>query len=248
MIGGVIAFISSQVAHFSELAPQLKEKSIDITNSLQQWIRKTFNVPVAKQNATISQAADNSKQYVGQTLGTLFGVISVVVLLPIYTFLILYYKPLFLNFFYEVFDNEHEAKVADVLNEAKGAIQGYIVGLLIETAIVAVLNSAALMLLGVKYAILLGVVGAVLNLIPYIGGIIAIALPVVMSFLTGDGRYTTPLLVVVAYSIIQFLDNNIIIPRIVSSKVDVNAFVTIIIVLLGGTLWGLQVCFWQYPL
>lgn len=247
LIGGIIAFISAQVAHFSELAPELKEKSTELANTVQSWVRRTFNVPISKQNAMIAQAAENSKQYVGQTLGTLFGIIGVVVLLPIYTFLFLYYKPLFLNFFYEVFEDKHEEKVADVLSETKGAIQGYIVGLLIETAIIAVLNSVALLILGVKYAVLIGVIGAVLNLIPYVGGLIAILLPVIMSFLTGDGGYTTPLLIVAAYSVIQFLDNNIIVPKIVSSKVDVNAFVTIIIVLLGGTIWGVSGMFLAVP-
>lgn len=247
LIGGIVAFISTQIAHFSELAPELKQKSTELSHAFQHWVLNTFNVSIAKQNAMVAQAADHSKQYIGQTLGTLFGIVGVIVLLPIYIFLILYYKPLFLNFFYEVFEDKHEEKVADILNETKGAIQSYIVGLLIENSIIAVLNSTALLILGVKYAILLGVIGAVLNLIPYIGGIIAIALPVVMSLLTGDGGYTTPLLIIACYAVIQFIDNNILVPRIVSSKVDVNAFATIIIVLLGGSLWGVAGMFLAVP-
>ncbi len=98
-----------------------------------------------------------------------------------------------MNFFYDVFDSRQEQKVSEVLTETKNAVQSYIYGLLIETLIVAVLNAAALLILGVKYAILIGVIGAILNLIPYIGGLVAIALPVLMSLVTGEGKpHNTP--------------------------------------------------------
>lgn len=247
IIGAIAAFISTQLAHFGQLGPQVKSRGLELLANLQNWVQETFQIPLTKQNAMLQAGLKSSQSYLGQTLGTIFSIIGVVVLIPIYTFLILYYKPLFLNFFYEVFEDRHEKKVAIILNETKNAIQSYIVGLLIENAIVAVLNSIALFSLGVKYAILLGIIGALLNLIPYIGGVIAIALPVLMSFVTGDGGYLTPLLIIVSYSIIQFIDNNFLVPRIVSSKVDVNAFVTIIIIILGGSFWGVSGMFLAIP-
>lgn len=244
---GVIIFISSQLASFSELAPQLQQRGTAILEQATGWVESTFNVKKAVQMQKLNQAMQSGQAYIGQTLSTVMGIIGVVVLLPIYTFLILYYKPLFLSFFYEIFEHKHVEKVTEVLNETKSAIQKYIQGLLIETLIVATLNSVALLLLGVKYAILLGIIGALLNLIPYIGGLVAIALPVLMSIVTGDEGFTTPLLIIAAYGLIQFIDNNIIVPRIVSSKVEVNAFFSIVIVLLGGALWGVAGMFLSIP-
>ncbi len=132
------------------------------------------------------------------------------------------------------------------MQETKNAIQSYMVGLLLEAIIVAVLNSAALLILGVQYAILLGVIGALLNVLPYIGGIIAIALPVIIATITKDG-YSTQLGIIVAYAIIQFIDNNILVPRIVSSQVKINALVSIVIVLLGGAVWGVSGMFLSIP-
>jgi len=120
------------------------------------------------------------------------------------------------------------------------------VGLLLEAIIVAILNSAALLILGVEYAILLGVIGAILNMLPYIGGIIAIALPLLMATVTKDG-YSTQLGILVAYLIIQFIDNNFLVPRIVSSKVQINALVSIVVVLLGNALWGVPGMFLSIP-
>jgi predicted PurR-regulated permease PerM len=112
--------------------------------------------------------------------------------------------------------------------------------------IVSTLNSAALMILGVKYAILLGFVGGILNMLPYIGGIIAISLPVIIATVTKDG-YTTQLGIIAAYLIIQFIDNNIIFPRVVSIKVQINALVSIVAILLGNALWGVSGMFLSIP-
>jgi predicted PurR-regulated permease PerM len=156
------------------------------------------------------------------------------------------YKTLILNFFYEVFSAENQQKVGEILAETKAAIQSYIVGLLIETGIVAVMNSCALLILGVPNAILIGVIGAILNLLPYIGGIIAIALPVLMATVSFDG-YTTQLLIIAAYALIQFIDNNLLVPKIVSSKVQINALVSIVIVLMGAAVWGVPGMFLSIP-
>lgn len=242
----VMFFLSSQISQFGKMLPQLEEKSMSLLHDLQDWLTSQFGISSEKQVSMAKDAMSGGKAYIGKTLNTLVGMLTFFVLIPLYIFLLLLYKPLILNFIYEVFEEDNEEQVADILQETKTAVQSYIVGLLIETLIIAVLNSAALLILGVEYAVLLGVIGAILNLIPYIGGIIAIALPVLMSLITGDSL-TTPLLIVGAYSLIQFADNNIIVPRVVSSKVSVNALISIIIVLLGGNLWGVSGMFLSIP-
>jgi len=67
-----------------------------------------------------------------------------------------------------------------------------------------------------------------------------------MATLTKDG-FTTQFLVVGAYALIQFIDNNILVPRIVSSKVQINALISIVIVLLGAALWGISGMFLSIP-
>jgi AI-2 transport protein TqsA len=239
-------FLSTQITHFFDDLDAMKQKSLELTHQLQQWLQSKFGLSLQKQSQMLSEAANNSKAIIGQTLNGLLGILSVVFLIPVYTFLIMLYKTLILNFIYEVFSEENQQKVGEILKETKSAIQSYIVGLLIETSIVATLNSIALLALGVRNAILIGIIGAILNLIPYIGGIIAIALPVLMATLTKDG-FTTQLLIIGAYAIIQFIDNNILVPRIVSSKVEINALFSIVIVLMGAALWGISGMFLSIP-
>jgi AI-2 transport protein TqsA len=246
VILGVMYFLSSQIAHFFDDLDAIKAKFWSLVHNLQDWLQATFGISTKKQLQMLNEAANSSKAVVGQTISGLMGVFSVVFLIPVYTFLIMLYKTLILNFFYEVFSEENKEKVGEIIGQTKSAIQSYIMGLLIETSVVAVMNSAALLILGVPNAILIGVIGALLNLLPYIGGLIAIALPVLMATIAMDG-YTTQLLIVGAYLLIQFIDNNILVPRVVSSQVQINALFSIIVVLLGGALWGISGMFLSIP-
>jgi predicted PurR-regulated permease PerM len=245
-VATVFYFLSTQIIQFGDSLPMLQKKFEEITIDLKNWIQGTFGVEITKQEQMLKDALNNSQAILGRTVNSVLGTLAIVFLLPVYIFLMLFYKALILNFLYEVFSEENSKKVSDVLSETKTAIQSYIVGLLIEMIIVAAMNSTALILLGVKYGILIGCIGAILNLIPYLGGIIAIALPVLMATVTKDG-YSTQLGVIVAYIVIQFIDNNILVPRIVSSKVQINALMSIIVVLLGNALWGLSGMFLSIP-
>ena len=246
VVAGLAYFLSSQIAHFFDNVDAMKQKLSELLVIIQRWLEQSFGIGAQKQMQMVNEAVNGNKAVIGQTLSGALGILSVIFLIPVYTFLLLLYKTLILNFLYEVFSEENQMKVGQILTETKGAIQSYIVGLLIETGIVAVMNSCALLILGVQNAILIGVIGAILNLLPYIGGIIAIALPVLMATLTMDG-FSTQLLIIAAYALIQFIDNNILVPRIVSSKVQINALVSIIVVLLGASLWGVPGMFLSIP-
>ncbi len=246
LLAGLLYFLSSQIIQFGDMAPLLTQKFNQISTNLQTWVESTFGITLEKQLQLLRDAASGGKALAGRTVSGVLGIFGILFLIPVYIFLLLFYKPLILNFIFEAFSKDNSGPIADILSETKSAIQSYIVGLLIEASIVAVLNSIALTVLGVQYGILLGVIGAILNLVPYVGGLIAIILPVLMATLTEDG-YTTQLLIIGAYMLIQFIDNNILVPRIVSSKVKINALASILAVLLGGALWGFSGMFLSIP-
>lgn len=250
VLAGILFFIGSQVSKFVDMLPQLKQKAHELGQEGLTWLSKTFNITTPKLTNWIEEQKAKGMQsasgIVGIALGSISGLFVGLFLLPVYIFLFLFYKPLLLTFISKLFSKEKHKVVSDVLNETKGLIQNYLIGLMIEMCIVATLNSVALMLIGIKYAILLGVIGAILNLIPYIGGIIAIALPMLMGLMTDSP--ISALYVFLAYALIQFVDNNFLVPKIVASKVKVNALVSIIVVLIGGALWGVAGMFLSIPL
>jgi len=246
VVAGIMYFITAQMLNFSDSFPQLKIKFNEHFKELQHWVAVNFNFQVSKQQKLLNDAFNGGQALLGKTVGGAFGVIGFFVLIPIYVFLLLFYKTLIINFLHEVFAEENVNRVSEILDETKTAIQSYMVGLLVEALVVATLNSIALMLCGVQYAILLGVIGALLNMLPYIGGIIAIALPVLIAIVTKDG-FSTPIAIVAAYTVIQFIDNNFLVPFLVSSRVKINAFFSIVVVLLGGALWGVSGMFLSIP-
>jgi predicted PurR-regulated permease PerM len=171
----------------------------------------------------------------------------VLFVIPVYVFLILFYKPLLLDFFHQLFGADHKTTVSEIINQTKTVIQKYLSGLIIEIIIIAVLNTAGLMILGIEYALLLGIIGALLNVIPYIGGIVAVALPMIIALITKDSPMYA-LYVLAIYYAIQLIDNNYIVPKIVASKVKVNALVSIVVIFAFGALWGIPGMFLSIPI
>ena len=246
VIAGIFYFLTKEIAGFSDQLPVFKKKLADMWSNIQHEVGSYFGISKSKQTQYIDEAGKGLKPILGTAAGGLMSVIGLMVLMPVYTFLFLFYKDLLLNFLFEIFANADEKEVRVVLTQTKGAIQSYMFGLVLEALAVAAMNTTALLILGVDYAVLLGVLGALLNVLPFIGGIIAIALPVLIATVTGDG-YKTQLLIIAAYVVIQFIDNHFLVPYLVASKVKINALVSILIVLLGGQLWGISGMFLSIP-
>lgn len=246
---GLFYVISTQISIFTETYPQLKEKFNATTTDLVKWVSNTFNIRVSKINTwtkeTQTEAINNFA--IAETLSEVGQMLMTGLLLPVYLFMILYYKPLLLDFIRKLFQAEHHLVVVEVLTNSKKIIQSYLVGLCFELIIMAVLNSVGLLLLGIDYAIILGILGALLNIIPYLGGIVAIALPMIIAFVTKDSL-SYPILVLIVYLFIQFIDNNYIVPKIVSSRVQINGLISVIVVIIGGAVWGVSGMFLSIPL
>ena len=249
VITGLMVALSMQLAQFSDDVPKLRENLNDVYNQVRRWIRSEYNLSYKEQAKYMKQAQAQTLDGLqgASSLGVIVGPLGTLLLLPIYVFLLLYYRTMLLHFVVCLFAEQHTARVREVLSETRSIIQSYVVGLLLETGCVAVLNSVGLLLLNVQYAILLGVVGAVLNLIPYIGGVIAIGLTILITFIN-QPEIGTLVGVAIVFTVVQFIDNNLLIPLIIGSKVQVNALVFILGVLLGGALAGVSGMFLSIPL
>jgi predicted PurR-regulated permease PerM len=241
--------ISTQISIFSESYPQLRDKFNIMTEDFLQFISQQFNIPHAKIDAFI---IDSENQFINNfsfqdKLTVVCSLLISITLVPVYLFMILYYKPLLLEFVHQVFKTKYSIPVQEVLVSIKRIIQSYLVGLFFEMIIIAILNSIALLIIGIDYAIILGVLGAVINVIPYLGGIVSISLPMIIAFVTKDSLSYT-VIVFCVYILIQFIDNHFIIPKIVASRVKINALISIIAVLVGNAIWGVAGMFISIPL
>jgi predicted PurR-regulated permease PerM len=246
----VIVLLSNQIAHFFDDLPALKEKSNDLISSLQNWINDTLHIAVKKQNQYIEETKENLKDQaptiVGVTFASLFGILSFSILIPIYVFLILYYRGIIKKFLIGVCTNGTKEQVTGVLEESTTVAQAYMTGLLIETTIVFTLNVIGFLILGIQYAVFLALLAAILNLIPYVGILVANIICMITTLISSD-NIADVIWVGVILALVQLFDNNFGMPVIVGTKVRINALVTILGVLLGGSLAGVPGMFLAIP-
>jgi len=246
---GMFYVVSSQITMVTETYPQLRDKFSIISKEIVHWVSGKFKIRESNITEWLSDTENDAinKFAIGEKLTEAGRILVTTMLLPVYIYLMLFYKHLLLDFIRKIFRSIHHIAVVEVLLNSKKIIQDYLVGLFFELIIIAVLNSVGLLLLNIDYAIFLGITGAILNIIPYFGGIIAIALPMIIAFVTKDS-YMSSVLVFVVYLFIQFIDNHLIIPHIVSSRVKINALVSVVAVLIGDAIWGIPGMFLSIPI
>jgi len=251
IISAFCVFLFSQASQFSESWPILVDKFSGVLNETTRWVSDYFDVNPGKIHTWILNTRGEllhiSNEAIGQTIITVGTGVMILFLIPVYVIILLYYHRLLIEFIHRVFGSSDQKQVSEIVSQTKTVIQRYLVGLVIEAALVAIMNSAALLILGIDYAILLGIIGALLNVIPYIGGLVAVALPMMIALATKSTAWYA-VYVMVIYYIIQLIDNNYIVPIIVASKVKINALFSIIVVFAGNALWGISGMFLSIPL
>jgi predicted PurR-regulated permease PerM len=245
------ALIYSQAVSFADSWPILVDKFTVLINQSISTVSEYFNIRPRLIHAWITKSQHEliniNTALIGETIMSVGSVVMTLLLVPVYVFVILYYQPLLIEFIHRLFKKDHQIQVGEIVTETKSVVQHYLLGLIIEAIIVGALNAAGLLLLGIQYALLLGVLGAVLNIIPYIGGFIAVGLFMMVALVTKTSAWFA-VYVFGIHIFIQIIDNNYLVPKIVASKVKINALFSIIIVLIGNELWGVPGMFLSIPL
>ena len=251
LIAAVAFFLSWQIGGFVSDIDTIKKNLSIHWDNLSKWISSKTHYSVEQQLGIIKQQSSKlGSNITGQiqgALASLSGIFIFLGLLPIYIFLIMFYRNLLLRFVYMWFAEDHHSKVEEALRETEVMVKFYLVGLAIQIAYLTVLLSVILMLFGIKHAILIGVTFAILNLIPYLGALIGNLIGVILTLTTSQEMWQIwAVLGTIAF--VQFLDNNILMPRIVGSKVKVNALASIVGIVIGGTMAGISGMFLSIPL
>ncbi len=242
VICGILWFIVYQVISIGSNGTNLTGKFISIFETIQEWINEQFGIRPTEQMDRLNKQGNewlsNAGTYLAAAFGSIGGILGSAVLVPIFSFFLLYYRDFFRAFFFKAFRSTPKEKVAATLQKIYDVVQSYLLGLLTVMAIVAILNSVGLWLMGVEYAWFFGTLASLLMLLPYIGIAIGSILPAIFALATKDS-YWYAVGVIVWFQVVQFLEANIITPNIVGSKVSINPLMSIIAIILGGILFGM---------
>lgn len=241
IFGLLIYFFVQQAQSFASDVPKLREQVANKMEVIQSYIEKKTSISEEKQ---LQVARENFKEQLhasGEYLLTFFTAtgtfIAMLALIPIYIFFMTYYRDKFEQFILRVTHPDQHTHLKEVIERIAVMTQSYLRGLLLDIAILSVLNSTGLLLLGIPHAILLGVLASVLNIIPYVGVLIGSMFPVIMALITKDSIWYAVGAAGVC-TFVQFIDNNFITPKVVGSSVSLNPLSTLMVLIIGGLIWG----------
>src|SRR5215212_9864729 len=170
---------------------------------------------------------------VGANVANVFSMAAVVLVATI--FAVVRPSPL-VNGFVAFFPAGRRERVREILEKMYKAVQGWILGQLAAMFIIGVLFTVALLLIGVPFALLLGILAGLLTFIPFIGPLISIIPPILLALAQSP---VSALLVVLAYLAIQAIESNLIQPIVMSRAVSLHPAVIVFALLIMGTLFGL---------
>ncbi|MBD3749503.1 MAG: AI-2E family transporter [Sphingobacteriales bacterium] len=237
VIGLFAYLVSVQLADLTQNLPNLQERFNTLLENGHRFIEDKFGLNIHEQQNLFQKGVTNASSYISTILLSTSGVIATIIQIPVYVFLFLLYRNNFRNVLISYFPIK-KSDDKNWMHQIKRVIQGYVSGLLLVIAIIATLNSVGLLILGIPYAIFFGVFSAILTIIPYIGNFVGASLPVIMALITKDSAWYA-VGVIGVYLLIQFLEGNLITPKIMGNKVSINALSAIIALLIGGKILGI---------
>lgn len=248
-VSGIFTFISAQVLSFQKDFPLLESKFLQLVEDLKLFAREDLrlNEDVIQENFTpmLNNLMAALPKVVGMMVSFFSNSLFIAGFTFIYILMILVYRDNISYFFSKSFKGIGGTSKYKIASNTQTVIRSYITGLMMEVLFVAVLITIGYSIVGVKYAILLAVISAILNLVPYLGFISAGIISMVISFATDSAN--AALWVGVIALVVHLIDSNIFLPAVVGNKVSINALVTVIAVFTGSLIWGIPGMFLAVP-
>ncbi|PKV75415.1 AI-2E family transporter [Pontibacter ramchanderi] len=250
LFAGLLVLLYKQLSVFLTDFPELKDKALANIDLLQAHIDRKFGDDNQSNERWLRMQVNNALDLSGNAITSILlattSTVTKFALMPVYIFLMLYYRNKFEVFLFKALPSHRHGKVKVMIDEISSVTKRYMGGVVIVILILCFLNSAGLLIIGVEYAILLGIVSAFINFIPYFGTLIGGAVPLLYTLVVqGDPQKT--LAVLLFFLVVQFTENNILTPNITGSRVNINPLFTILSIIVGGMLWGLPGMFVAVP-
>lgn len=238
---GIGVLVYSQATKLAQDLPAMEKKMQTFKAKTEHYIGQKLNIPKEKQEQLVKKQINSMSESAGSTLknivGGFIGMIGSAVMVLIFTFLFLYQREKYESFFIQLCDKTPPEEAKKMIHKISKVSQSYLTGRVLSILIFTVLFTSGFLIIGLKNAFLLAFIAALLTIIPYVGSIIGGLFPFAVALITEDSSSVAvgALAVIV---IIQGIDNYFIEPYIIGGEVNISGFFTILILLIGGLLWG----------
>lgn len=248
MIGGQLSKNTTLTNIMSDISSYLNTNSFS-TSSIEDTL-KNLNIPfIDNLEPYIIQIVTTLQKYIMTNLGSMTSNIMsigssiasffIAIIISIY---ILkdseYFIALWKKLYYLIFRESHVGKnFSEIFRLINEVFSKFIRGQLLEAFCVGVLSSIALSIVGIDYAIVIGLISGICNMIPYVGPLVGTILAAVMGLLSGSPIKV--IYAIIAMLVVQQIDNNLLAPKIVGDSVGLHAVFTMMAILVGGNVGGL---------
>ncbi|VAW60252.1 hypothetical protein MNBD_GAMMA08-742 [hydrothermal vent metagenome] len=233
--------LSAQLSSLQSQLPIVWQSITTMGNDISQHIVSSLGLEMQSSGITqhfFSQANDWGKTALIEGSNVLISLSVLIILVPIFTFFLIRDFRNFRNHLLDKLPNSSFEMGWLIYYRVARQLQEYIRGILIQSGIMSVITTISFYAIGLDSPLLLGLVAGVLNLIPYVGPLLAMVLPVLLAL----GHSPIELwLVGAAVSVIliaQIIDNIIVIPAVVANAVNLHPLVVIVGIIVFGNLFG----------
>jgi predicted PurR-regulated permease PerM len=237
LLAGLVLLLVWQISLFSKDAPAIISKLETVFQQFIQWLSNTTGIAIDQQGKQSADMFTSIGNLLLSGTNAIINTLFIFFLVPVYTALFLYHRKVFIHFLKSVTPSAYQHQLDMIVQQTIHTYFNYIKGMVLVYIIVGILNSIGLFALGVKHPLLFGMLCAIMTIIPYVGIIVSALLPISVIWLdTGNIWY--PIGVVAVFSFVQYLEANVIFPKVVGTQLHVSTFAMLVAIIAGGIIWS----------
>lgn len=234
----------NETVELIESLPDYAETVREESNYWNRWYEETVPEDVRLNieshlddlGGVVGGAAQSAVMATFGTVRRVFGFIAGLALLPLWTFYILKDQRRGLDFFYNLWPKNIQADVRNIVGIADRILGAYVRGQILLGLVVGVVTFLGLYFIGVEYAVPLAVLAGIFEMVPILGPWISGVAGVIVVLATDPGKIWA---VVILFVVIQQLENTFLVPKIQGDAVDLNPAIIMILLVVGGAVFGL---------
>jgi predicted PurR-regulated permease PerM len=234
-------FFYIELSHIFNDLPAISQKISERLHDLSLSLKDTgIHIPDHIDKAFVSDWVQHHNNLIMDFISGLGMNIWNIILILFYLFFLLYYRDIVPHFFTKkIIDKDRMKVLEERFQKSVGLIRSYIYGLILLTLVSAVMNYIVFLIFGLKFAIFFAIFLAILNLIPFIGNPIGLAVIMLFAIITKDNMLI-PLLIFISLFVMNFFQDNVIRPMLIGDKMSINAFMVFLAIIIGGMIWGVS--------
>lgn len=242
IFAALVALLYWQMRTFLKDWPLIAGKMEASFRQLQIWLENNFTITIAIQDGWFGKQADNLvgalAPAITGTLQVTANIFFILFMTPVFAALFLYHRQIFVRFLRQFAGPAYNGRLERILGQVIRTYFNYIIGMIKVYLIVGVLNTIGLLALGIPHALLFGMLTAIMTIIPYLGIIVSALLPITAAWVVHESIWY-PLGVIGVFSFVQYLEANVIFPKVVAAQLGVSTWAMLVAIITGGIIWGI---------